>query len=105
MSSSPSPGAGQHGVASQFGSLDGWSLTSAENFLQSLAPAKVLVSASGYITYYYQDGSKVIIGPDLKIDRLPWIDPATGARPKGYRLDPQGNLARPHTFVEEQLIP
>ncbi len=49
-------------------------------------------TAGGYEKWYHPDGSRVQIGPDGEVDRTP---PSSFG--KGWRVTPDGNLARPHT--------
>lgn len=54
------------------------------------------ITKGGYEKWGHPDGSKVWIGPDGGIDKIPPGGP-------GYRVTPDGDIARPHTFPEEKL--
>jgi hypothetical protein len=98
---------GNYGVASNFDSLNGFGVSEADDFLRSLNPEKIKVG-NNYTEYRWSDGSHVFIGQKdgiIYLDRLPWVDPATNVRPKGFRITPDGDLARPHSFNVEILKP
>lgn len=101
----PGLGAGKYGVASEFGNLDGWTQKEADRFLKTLNPKRIHTTQGGYTYYVFQDGTEVIIGPDLKIDRYPRIYNPDGSRAVHMRLDRNGEPQVRHTFEEEQLRP
>ena len=54
------------------------------------------VTPGGYEKWYAPDGSKVLIGPDGEVDRIP---PGGG----GWRVNSDGNIRRPHSFEPETI--
>ena len=57
------------------------------------------VTKAGYETWVHPDGSRVTIGPDGGVDRMP---PRSVG--DGFRYDPgTGNIRRPHNFPEEKV--
>lgn len=88
---------GIYGRVSEFGSLDEWSFSDADAFLQQHPYfRKLTVTAGGYRHYVFDDGSELVIRPNGEVIRLPKaVYDETGARQKGYRLHPvNGDLLR-----------
>jgi RHS repeat-associated protein len=57
------------------------------------------VTKGGYENWVHPDGSRVSIGPDGGVDRIP---PASAG--KGFRYDSDtGNIRRPHNVAEEKV--
>jgi hypothetical protein len=57
------------------------------------------VTKGGYENWVAPDGSRVTIGPDGGVDRMP---PSSVGR--GFRYDPgTGDIRRPHSFPEEKV--
>jgi len=112
LTDQPDPGGpaptGQHGTASDFGSLDGMTQAEADTLLKGYGPRRVTTTKGGYTHYKYPDGSEVVIGPDLEVDRIPAPTyDASGRRQRGWRLGSDGNLYRPHdpNLPPEKLEP
>jgi len=76
--------------------LGGMTREAAKEALEKNGFKKQGVTKGGYEKWGHSDGSKVWIGPDGGIDKIP---PGGG----GYRVTPDGDIARPHTFPEEKL--
>lgn len=92
--------------ASQVPNLGGRTRAEAQEALEEagfVAPDKP--TPGGYAHWKHPDGSEVVIGSDGVIDRLPnAIDKLIqGVTGKGWRLDSDGKIARPHSFPEERL--
>ncbi|MCW5970588.1 MAG: hypothetical protein KIT57_18970, partial [Blastocatellales bacterium] len=60
-------------------------------------------SPRGYEKYKNPNGDEVYIKPDGTVDRVPSQETLRelGKSGKGWRLDPEGNPVRPHTFPSE----
>lgn len=92
----PGAASGEHGTASAFGSLDGWTLSEALAFLTYHPEFERLsVSIGGYQHFRFADGSEIFIRPKGEIIRLPkHTYGAKGKRTdKGFRIKP-GRLLR-----------
>lgn len=85
----PEQSPGEHGVASEFGSLDGWLLEEAVEYLSSHPALKrSMVSEGGYRWYKFQDRSEVWIRPNGQVIRQPKpVYEADGRKKKGYRIN------------------
>ncbi len=92
----PAKARGGFGTASTFGSLDGWTLTEADEYLSTHSELKPRsISAGGYQRYEFKDSSELIIRPSGQIIRLPYLlYSADGSRIKGMR----------HNIVTGQII-
>lgn len=88
-SPTPQPGPGGYGTASEFGSLDGWTLADAEGYLSQRSDLKnMTISAGNYRSYTFQDGPQIYIRPGGQVIRLPKpLYRVDGSRIKGYRIN------------------
>ena len=85
----PESGPGGYGVASEFGSLDGWTLDEADTYLSS-HPAwkRSAISEGGYRWYKFKDRSEIFIRPDGEVIRQPNpLYEADGRKKRGYRIN------------------
>jgi hypothetical protein len=85
-------------AAASLGKLNGVSRSAAREALEEAGFKQRGITKGDYETWVHPDGSKVTIGPDGGVDRLP---PSSAG--KGWRYDSDGNQARPHTFPEERV--
>jgi hypothetical protein len=85
----PESGPGGDGVASEFGSLDGWALDEADEYLSSHPTLqRSTMSVGGDRWYKFVDRSEVYISPSGEVIRQPQpIYEADGRRKKGYRIN------------------
>ncbi|MBI5668308.1 MAG: hypothetical protein HZC41_09900 [Chloroflexi bacterium] len=85
----PGPGPGGYGTASEFGSLDGWTLAEADTYLTNhpdLLQRKI--TSGAYYWYVFKDKSEIHIRPNGEIIRLPLRTyQLDGRRIKGYRIN------------------
>src|SRR6266545_2504748 len=68
----PDRGPGGYGTASEFGSLDGWTIEEADQYLTK-HPAlwRLAVTGTGYRHYIFADKSEIWIRPDGQLIRIP----------------------------------
>lgn len=80
---------GKYGTASNFGSLDGWTLAEAEAYLSGHPDlSHFSETEGGYKRYMFEDKSEVHIRPNGEIIRIPRrIYEEDGSRVKGRRLN------------------
>ena len=85
---SPAKGAGGFGTASTFGSLDGWTLAEADEYLSNHPDLKrTSITEHGYRLYQFKDGSELWIRPDGEILRVPYkLYDSDGKPLKGLRI-------------------
>lgn len=86
----PQPAHGRYGIASEFGSLDGWSLEEAVEYLSNHPALKRTPSPqlAIVISYLFEDDSEVWIRPTGQIIRLPHrIYGSDGRRIAWYRIN------------------
>ena len=85
----PETGHGGHGVASEFGSLDGWTLEEAEAYLSSHPALKrTAITPTGYRHFIFDDDSEVWIRPNGQVIRLPHrMYAPDGRRITWYRIN------------------
>lgn len=79
---------GDYGTASNFGSLDGWTLAEAEEYLSEHPDLnRKMESEGGYKRFVFEDKSEVQIRPNGEIIRIPHrIYTEEGSRVKGRRI-------------------
>ncbi len=86
----PGEGSGGFGVASSFGSLDGWTLAEADEYLSKHPELQRQINAQQaiIIVINFRDGSELIIRPNGQIIRLPYRRYTDGGkRLRGFRLN------------------
>jgi hypothetical protein len=85
----PERGPDGFGIASEFGSLDGWRLDEADAYLSSHAALRrSAISEGDYRWYKFEDRSEVWIRPNGEVIRQPkpFYEP-DGRKKKGFRIN------------------
>lgn len=99
----PEPLSGEHGVVSEFGSMDGWTVSEAEAFLTTHVQLRRFhTTLEGYREYVFQDGSRLYIRPNGEIIRIPKpVYTADGRKIKGLRYNIyEGEIVRANIWHE-----
>jgi len=103
-STTPEPGIGGNGTASEFGDMTGMSQADADAFLRSLG-ATVKTTPDGYTQYKFPDRSEVWIRPDGEVVRTPApkYGPDGSRINRGLRLNKDGSLLRTRDEFGNQI--
>ena len=86
----PDPGPGGYGTASEFGSLDGWTLADVQAYLAIHPKLRRFhkTARDGYLEYIFQDGSRLHIRPEGQVIRIPRpMYEADGRLMRGFRIN------------------
>lgn len=85
----PAPLTGKYGTASNFGSIDGWTLAEAQEYLSELPDiTHKTVTKGGYVWFKFKDGCEFHIRPNGEVLRLPHrMYTEEGRRITWYRIN------------------